>query len=160
MGCQSQLDIGDRFHAMMCFMCTNHVTHLLRIARAFEDRTFRTWREDEWLRTVLESNRTGSALSDTENQAVIELQDFLVNSLRKELYVWADPPPATVPPPVTPTEGAGLSPFSLLGGPVQHTSRPPGLPTPRAEINAPQEFMQQGAAVNSGQDTGGTEVKG
>ena len=30
--CQTQLDIGSRFHTMMCFICTNHVTHLLRIA--------------------------------------------------------------------------------------------------------------------------------
>ena len=29
--CQAQLDTGDRFHAMLCFMCTNRVTHLLRI---------------------------------------------------------------------------------------------------------------------------------
>ena len=158
-GCQTQGDI-------LCFICTNHVTHLRRIARAFEQRIFRTWREDEWFQTVLESSRTGSALSETDNQALIVLQNYLLNSLRNELYVWEDPPldpppdppQGAIPPPRTPTEEAGPSPSDLLGVPVQQTRRPPGLPTPRAEVNAPQELMQQEAAINQGQDTGGMEA--
>ena len=51
-GCQSQLDIGDRFHAMMCFLCTHKVSHWLRIVGAAERRKFRAWSEDDWFQSL------------------------------------------------------------------------------------------------------------
>ena len=78
--CQEQLDIGMRFHAMMCLMCTNKASHWLRIARAAESKTFRTWREDKWLRTVIDSVRYGFVLVETGNLTLNELQNFLATT--------------------------------------------------------------------------------
>ena len=85
-----------------------------------------------------------------------ELQNFLVTAFQNDLNYWEDPPIVNEPPLVTPTEAAVSQPFSLLGGPVQHTGGPPGLSTPRADAEVPQKFMQQGAASSSRPVTGGT----
>ena len=74
--CQSQLNIGDSFHAMMCFMCTNQVSHWLRIVRAAESRTFRTWREDRWFRTIIESARNREVLVSTGNKNFMSFRTF------------------------------------------------------------------------------------
>ena len=111
--CQSQLNIGDRFHAMMCFMCTNQVSHWLRIVRAAESRTFRTWREDRWFRTIIESARNREVLVDTGNRILNELQNFLVTALQNDLDYWEDPQIVNEPPLVTPTEAPVSPPFSL-----------------------------------------------
>ena len=101
---------------------------------------------------------------ETNNQALIVLQNYLLDSLRNELYVWeenprVDPPPdfprSASPPLRTPTEEAGPSPTGLLGVPVQQTMIQPGLPTPRADGSPPQPLTQQGNAVNQGQDARG-----
>ena len=57
----------------------------------------------------------------------------------------------------SPTGAAVSQPFSLLGGPVQHTGGPPGLSTPREDADDPQEFMEQGAASSSRHVAGVTE---
>ena len=121
--CHTQLVIGYRFYMKMCFCCTNYVRHLLRVVRGFEQRSFHTWREDEWFRIVLSAYRTGSALMETNNQALIVLQICLMDSLRNELYVWevnprlnppSEPPRSALPPLRTPTEDADPSPTGLL----------------------------------------------
>ena len=81
-----------------------------------------------------------------------ERRNFLVKALQNELDYWEDPPAV-----VTPTEAPASPQFFLLGGPVQHTGGPPGLSTPRADADAPQEFVQQGAASSSRPAAGGTE---
>ena len=73
--CHSTLNIGERFYMKMCFCCTNHVMHLLRVSRGFE-RSFHSWREDEWFRTVLNAFRSASTMLETMSQALIVLQNF------------------------------------------------------------------------------------
>ena len=86
--CHSTLVIGERFHMKMCFCCTNHVRHLLRVSRGYEERSFHIWREDELFRTVLNAFRSASTMPVTKNQAFIVLQNFMMDSLRNDLYVW------------------------------------------------------------------------
>ena len=128
------MDIGDRFHAMMCFTCTNKVSQWLRIVRAAEGRTFRTWREDKWLRTNIDSASNREVMSDTGNTILNELQNFLVTALQNDLDYWEDPQVVNEPPLVTPSEAAISPTLPLLGGPVQHTDGPPGLSTPRLSL--------------------------
>ena len=47
--CQEQLDIGMAWHAIMCLMCKQKVTHWLRIVTAVETKQWRSWNEDDWL---------------------------------------------------------------------------------------------------------------
>ena len=60
--CHSTLVIGERFHMKMCFCCTNHVRHLLRVSRGLGQRSFHTWREDEWFLIVLNAFRSASSM--------------------------------------------------------------------------------------------------
>ena len=62
--CHTTMVIGERFHMNMCFCCTNHVRHFLRVSRGFEQRSFHTWREDEWFRTVLNAYRSFTEFYD------------------------------------------------------------------------------------------------
>ena len=128
---------------------------------------FHTWREDEWFRTVLNAFHSASTMPETTNQSLIVLQNFMMDSLRNDLYVWevhprlnptSEFPRRDVPPPRTPTDDAGPSPNGLLGVPVQQTMTQPGLPTPRADVSSQQPLTQQGNAVNQGQNMGGLGI--
>ena len=90
--CHETLTIGERFNMQMCMCCTNYVKHLLCIARAHEERSFRFWREEEWFRTILDAHLTGSTVPETTNQSLITLQNYMLNALRDNLHVWETHP--------------------------------------------------------------------
>ena len=46
--CQMRLDIGNRFHAMMCLPCTEKTTQSLRNVASGDTRQARFEREDRW----------------------------------------------------------------------------------------------------------------
>ena len=85
--CHTTVVIEKRFHMKMCFCCEIHVKHLLRVSRGYEERPFHTWREDEWFRTVLNAFRSASTMPETTNQSLNILQNFMMDSLRNDLYV-------------------------------------------------------------------------
>ena len=89
----------------------------------------------------------------TTNQALIVLQNFMMDSLRNDLYIWEVHPTQNltseftrrdVPPPRTPTDDAGPSPIGQ-SLPAQPTTVPPGLPTPRADVGGLNAGAGQGA---------------
>ena len=57
--CQLRLDIGNRFHAMMCFTCTERTTQSLRTVATGDTQQARFEREDLWFQRVVEASSTG-----------------------------------------------------------------------------------------------------
>ena len=142
--CQEQLDIGMRWHAVMCLMCKNKVTHWLRIVAAAEKRRFRSWNEDDWFRSLLGQVAHGLRLVQTPNEDLNRLEYFLATALDARLNYWEHPRAV-----ISPTEVPASPHFQAREGSVQRAAEPPGLPTPKAEPEVPPEFMQQGAVSSS-----------
>ena len=133
--CHETLIIGERFHMQMCMCCTNFVKHLLRISRAYEERSFLVWREDEWFRIILDAHLTGSTVPETTNQSLIVLQNYMLRSLQNNLYVWETHPRVSEtleaarrerPSLRSPTVDADPSPIGQLL-PVPLMTLPPGF---------------------------------
>ena len=140
--CHVCLDIGHRWHVLMCIVCKNKVEHWFRIVEASQRKRFKFWDADEWFENLLEQVTSGIRLSRTSDENLNNIDYFMAAALDVGLKHWGDPQRVFR----TPTEG--------------HDSphvEPPGLPTPKAGPTSPQEFMQQGAASSSRQAAGGTE---
>ena len=148
----------------MCMFCVKFLKHLLRISRAYEEQSFHTWREDEWFRTVLATNRTGATMPETTNKSLIVLQNYIWNSLQRDLYVWeerlgvieiSDDARSERPPIRTPTVDAEQSPIGQLL-PAPPTTVPPGLPTPNVAVGG----TNTGGGRNDAQGEGGNVAFG
>ena len=151
--CQENLDIGMRWHALMCLMCKNKVAHWLRIVEASQKRRFRYWNEDEWFQNLLHQVTSGLRLVQTSDENLNSLAYFMAAALDAKLIYWEDPKRVFI----SPTEGYDSPHSRAREESVQRAVEPPGLPTPKAEPTVPQEFMQQGAALSSRPAAGCTE---
>ena len=111
--------------------------HVLRIVRAAEARRFSTWREEDWVKAILDAHFGVSTLPETTYESLTALQNFLFNSLQDGLHVYQSHSMET------PTVDGDPSPTRLLL-PAPANSIPPGPPTPKAEFGALGAEAEQG----------------
>ena len=79
--CQERLDIGMRWHALMCLMCKNKVADWLRIVEASQKRRLRYWNEYEWFQNLLHQVTSGLRLVQTSDENLNSLDYFVATAL-------------------------------------------------------------------------------
>ena len=100
--CQEQLDIGMAWHAVMCLVRKQKVTHWLRIVAAAEQKTWRAWNEDDWFRALLNQLNLGLRLGHSPNPDLNRLENFMATAIDVGLNSWEHPRV------ITPTEARPL----------------------------------------------------
>ena len=79
--CHVCLDIGHRWHVLMCIVCKNKVEHWFRIVEASQRKRFKFWDADEWFENLLEQVTSGIILSQTSDEQLDNLEYFMAAAL-------------------------------------------------------------------------------
>ena len=131
--CLIRLDIGNRYHALLCLTCNQAANRNLRIVGANDLPYVRLNKEDEWFRRVLENQARGVRMgSGTPTER--ELQTFFYYALGRGLTYWEQEI-------ISPTERA--SPPHVEQNVIQagQVKAPPGLPASSSGINVQRQSV-------------------
>ena len=91
MQCHVCLDIGSRWHALMCIVCKNKVEHWFRIVAASQKKKFKYWDADEWFENLLEQVTSGIRLTQTTDEQLNNLEYFMAAALDANLKYPEEP---------------------------------------------------------------------